>query len=180
MTSSDIWSYHSPRLRARFLKSLAEAGEANMIPETRGTFKREFAGTTYFPPLPQIIIRLEAPRPPVLGPVQQTVCGCSCLCGEGGHHTGDVSPGGGGWCPGEQTQRRGSDCRRWRWGCCQGHPLEGSGGSGGRQREKPGWDTATVEASAGPPAVLCDLVALQSAPPWQVQQEASAGSSQQF
>lgn len=38
-----------------------------MIAETGGTFKREFAGTTYFPLL-QIIIWLEAPRPPVLGP----------------------------------------------------------------------------------------------------------------
>ena len=68
VTSSDIRSYHSRRLRARFLKSLTEAGEANMILETRGTFKREFAGMTYFPLLPQIIIRLKAPRPPVLGP----------------------------------------------------------------------------------------------------------------
>ena len=48
---------------------------------------------------------------------------------------------------------------------------------GGRQREKPGWDVATVEASAGPPGMLWGWLALQSAPTRPVQQKDSAMSS---
>ena len=110
-----------------------------MIPETRGTFKREFAGTTYFPPLPQIIIRLEAPRPPVLGPVQQTVCGCSCLCGEGGHHTGDVSPGGGGGALGNRPREGDQPAGGGGGAAVRDTPWKEAGAAGaGRGRSRAG------------------------------------------
>ena len=43
-------------------------------------------------------------------------------------------------------------------------PLEESEGSEGRQREKLGWDAASIAASAGPPGKLWGRVAVRSTP----------------